>query len=85
METIHDRFRREGLVRPRDTRFFAGVATGLGRRLGLDPWPSRLLFVLALLVLHVSVVVAYVVLWILMPVEQTAPGPVEPPAAYPAA
>ena len=72
MNEIHDRIRREGLVRPREARFFAGVCAGLGRRVGIDPWPARLLFVLALCVLHVSVILAYVILWILMPVEQTS-------------
>ena len=50
MNDIHDRFRREGLVRPRDGRVLAGVVAGLGRRFGIDPWPARLLFVLLLLV-----------------------------------
>jgi phage shock protein C len=79
MNDIHDRFRRNGFVRPRESRFFAGVCSGLGRRFGIDPWPARLLFVLALCFLHVSVVLAYVILWILMPLEQTAADGVRPP------
>jgi phage shock protein C len=87
MITIHDWFRRQGLVRPRDTRLIGGVCAGLGRRIGIDPWPARLLFLLLLLVLHASVIVAYVILWILMPAEQTMTEDMraEPPSAFPGA
>ena len=84
MNDIHDWFRRQGLTRPRDTRFLAGVCAGLGRRLGIDPWPSRLLFLLLALVLHAPLIVAYVILWILMPADETAPAATwspEPPVS----
>jgi phage shock protein C len=84
MNEIHDRFRREGLLRPRQGRVLAGVCAGLGRRFGIDPWPARLLFVLALLILHAALIPIYVILWILMPTEQTATDGVPSPAAYPA-
>ncbi len=78
MNDIHDTFRRQGLVRPRDARILGGVCAGLGRRFGLDPWPARLLFVLLLLVVPGSQILAHLVLWILMPSEEwtypTAPG-----------
>ena len=74
MNDIHETFRRQGLVRPRDGRVLAGVCAGLGRRFGIDPWPARLLFVLVLLVLPGSQFLIYPVLWILMPRETTYPA-----------
>jgi phage shock protein PspC (stress-responsive transcriptional regulator) len=73
MNSIHEWFRREGMVRPRDGRVLGGVLAGLGRRLGIDPWPARLLFILALLILPGSQLLIYPVLWILMPDESTSP------------
>ena len=37
MDDIRDAFARQGLRRAPDDRVFGGIATGLGRRLGLDP------------------------------------------------
>jgi phage shock protein C len=71
MTDIHDGFRRQGLVRPREGRVLAGVCAGLGRRFGLDAWMARLLFVLVLLVIPGSQLLIYPVLWILMPNEET--------------
>jgi phage shock protein C len=86
MTTVHDWFRRQGLVRPRDSRLLAGVCAGLGRRAGIDPWPARLLFVLLVLALHGSLILVYVILWILMPAEQAATEGMrsESPSAFPA-
>jgi phage shock protein PspC (stress-responsive transcriptional regulator) len=85
MNTVHESFRRQGLTRPRDSRVLAGVCAGLGRRIGINPWPARLLFVLlGLLVLHGGLLLLYVILWILMPEDETAPAPVwpsEPPVS----
>lgn len=67
MEGVHAWFRREGLVRPREDRVLGGVCSGLGRRLGIAPWPARLLFVLILFVLPGSQILVYPLLWILMP------------------
>jgi phage shock protein C len=75
MNDVHETFRRQGLVRPRDGRVIAGVCSGLGRRFGLDPWPARLLFVLLLLVVPGSQLLIYPVLWILMPRETTYSAP----------
>ncbi|WP_211489713.1 PspC domain-containing protein [Georgenia thermotolerans] len=66
---MHSTFRRQGLVRPRDTRIIAGVCAGLGRRFGLGPWATRLLFILLLMVLPGSQLIVYPILWILMPNE----------------
>jgi phage shock protein PspC (stress-responsive transcriptional regulator) len=85
MNNLHESFRRHGLTRPRDGRVLAGVCAGLARRAGIDPWPARLLFVLmALLVLHGGLLLLYVILWILMPEDETAPAavwPSEPPVS----
>jgi phage shock protein PspC (stress-responsive transcriptional regulator) len=70
MNSIHDLFRAHGLVRARDGRVLGGVVAGLGRRVGLDPWPARLLFLLALLVIPGSQILLYPILWILMPLER---------------
>jgi phage shock protein C len=72
MESIHSTFAQAGLVRPQEGRVLAGVIAGLGRRVGLDPWPARLLFVLILLILPGSQLLIYPVLWILMPNEAPA-------------
>lgn len=75
METIHQSFQNQGLVRPREGRLLGGVVAGLGRRFGIDPWPARLLFTLILLLIPGSQILIYPILWILMPSEQTAPAP----------
>ena len=75
MNSIHDLFRAHGLVRVRDGRVLGGVVAGLGRRIGLDPWPARLLFLLALLVIPGSQILLYPILWILMPLERQGEFP----------
>jgi phage shock protein PspC (stress-responsive transcriptional regulator) len=72
MDDVHSTLRRHGLVRPQGDRVLAGVCAGLGRRLGIDPWPARLLFVLVLLVIPGSQFLLYPILWILMPAEVPA-------------
>ena len=69
MGRIHDSFRGQGLVRPRQGRVIGGVCAGLGRRFGMDPWVTRLLFVAVLIILPGSQLLIYPVLWILMPSE----------------
>ncbi len=82
MNDIHQSFAQQGLVRPPEGRVLGGVCAGLGRRLGIDPWPARLLFVMLLLVIPGSQILIYPILWILMPSQQsfmdrppTAPSP----------
>jgi phage shock protein C len=75
MNSIHDLFRQHGLVRARDGRVLGGVVAGLGRRIGLDPWPARLLFLLVLLVIPGSQILLYPILWILMPLERPGEFP----------
>ena len=82
MTDIHDGFRRQGLVRPRDGRVLGGVCAGLGRRFGIEAWAARLLFVLVLLIIPGSQLLIYPILWILMPTEETdaMPDPATPVA-----
>lgn len=81
MDGIHQLFRNQGLTRPKDGRVLAGVCAAVGRRLGLDPWPTRLLFVLLLLVAPGSQLLVYPVLWLLMPADDAfAAAPARPSA-----
>ena len=82
MNDIHQGFARQGLTRPSDGRVLGGVLAGLGRRLGIAPWPARILFVLLLLLIPGSQILIYPLLWILMPSEETVS--VQPPLAPPA-
>jgi phage shock protein C len=84
MNDIHNTFRQQGLVRPRDGKVLGGVIAGLGRRFGIDPWPARLLFVLALMILPGSQLLVYPILWILMPLEVEGESPVTPATSAPA-
>ena len=69
MDNIHTSFAQQGLVRPREGRVLGGVASGLGRRFGIAPWPARILFLLVLMLIPGSQLLIYPVLWILMPAE----------------
>lgn len=85
MNDIRESFHRQGLVRPRDGRVLGGVIAGLGRRVGLDPWPARLVFLLLVLLLPGCPILIYPLLWVLMPKESdgdvvTTGTPVAPPA-----
>jgi phage shock protein C len=70
MDDIRAAFARQGLVRS-DRGILGGVCAGLGRRFGLEPGVSRLLFVLLLMVVPGSQLFIYPVLWILMPSEDS--------------
>ena len=75
MTDIRSSFAHQGLIRPRDGRVLGGVCAGVGRRFGLTPWISRLLFVLLLMVVPGSQLLIYPVLWILMPDEENLTDP----------
>src|SRR3954462_6858895 len=83
MNDIHHGFARQGLTRPTEGRVLGGVVAGLGRRLGIAPWPARILFVLLLMVIPGSQILIYPILWILMPSEQAVMlhQPSTPPTA----
>ena len=70
LQDARDFFARNGLYRSRDQQLLGGVCAGLGRRLKLQPWPARLLFLLLLMLLPGSQLIVYPVLWLLLPLEQ---------------
>jgi len=51
MNDIRQGFARQGLTRPTEGRVLGGVVAGLGRSVGIAPWPARILFVLLLLLI----------------------------------
>lgn len=59
---------RLGITRPTRGRWFAGVASGVARRLGVDPLAVRVGFVVFGLVFGAGVAV-YLTLWLLLPAE----------------
>ena len=79
MEKIRTSLARQGLVRSTDRAIIGGVCAGVGRRLGLTPWVTRLLSVVTLFVLPGSQILVYPLLWFLMPsedsIEAAAAGP----------
>lgn len=75
MDDIRSAFARQGLYRSRDERLLGGVCSGIGRRLGLRPWPARWVFALVLLLVPGSQLLVYPVLWLLMPTQSHAPAP----------
>ena len=73
MDDIRGSFARNGLYRTPDERLLGGVCAGIGRRLGLRPWPARWVFVLVLLLVPGSQLLVYPVLWLLMPQQGYVP------------
>jgi phage shock protein PspC (stress-responsive transcriptional regulator) len=73
MNSVRAAFADNGLVRVQDGRVLGGVIAGLGRRFGLEPWPARLVFLLALMLIPGSQLLVYPLLWILMPDERDVP------------
>lgn len=71
METIRTSLARHGLVRSADRAVLGGVCAGVGRRLGLTPWMTRLLFFVTLVVIPGSQLLVYPLLWFLMPSEDS--------------
>lgn len=70
----HTRF-----VRSRDDAIVAGVCSGIARAVGLESWVVRLIFLLLVIGFGTGVL-AYIVLWFIMPEER--PGMVITPYAY---
>ena len=58
-------------------RWIGGVGGGLAEITGIPSWSWRILFVLTAL-LHGIGVIMYVLLWIFVPLQTTAPQPVTP-------
>ena len=72
MDNVRATFARNGLVRSTDRGILGGVCAGIGRRFGLGPWVSRLLFLVLLMVLPGSQFLVYPILWFLMPSDDSA-------------
>lgn len=70
MESIYRSLAKNGFYRADSGRWLGGVCAGIARQLGIDVGAVRLLTVL--LFLLGAPVLAYVVLWIVMPDESTA-------------
>ena len=73
MDDIRSAFARNGLYRSSD-RVLGGVFAGLGAKVGLDPWPARLVLTLLLLLVPGSQLLVYPVLWVLMPQADVPSG-----------
>ncbi len=69
LDGFYTALRRPGIVRRGDGRWFAGVATGLARWLGVDPLVVRAGFILFSIFFGMGVAL-YLVLWLLMPDER---------------
>jgi phage shock protein C len=71
------------LRRPTTDRMVAGVASGLGRYLGVDPTVVRVVFAVAVLLTGGFALLAYPIMWFLMPEEpaDAAPWPYPGPGA----
>jgi phage shock protein C len=71
MDNVRATLARHGFVRSADRGILGGVCAGVGRRFGLGPWVSRLLFVVLLMVLPGSQFLVYPLLWFLMPSDDS--------------
>jgi phage shock protein C len=73
------------LVRRTDDKMLGGVCAGLADHLGLDPTLVRVLTVLATVLGAGSVVIAYLVAWVIVPkdVDAYPVGPVTAPVPVP--
>ncbi|MDN5797723.1 MAG: PspC domain-containing protein [Intrasporangium sp.] len=69
LDGFYAALRRPGITRTSDGRWFAGVAAGLARRLGVDPLVVRGAFILFGLFFGMGVAL-YLVCWLLMPDEK---------------
>lgn len=65
------------LRRSRDDRWIGGVCGGVARVTGLAAWAWRLMFVLLLLCAGTGVFI-YLVMWLLVPLEDPAPQSARP-------
>lgn len=81
MDKIRASLARQGLVRSSDRGILGGVCAGVGRRLGLTPWVTRLLFAVTLIVVPGSQLLVYPVLWFLMPADDSVVATTNAPYA----
>ncbi|NAZ82768.1 PspC domain-containing protein [Kineococcus sp. R8] len=78
MNSVHETFARQGIVRTRDDRVLGGVCAGLARRFGTDPWAVRALFGATLVALPGSQLLVYPLLWVLVPDEAATSAETHP-------
>ncbi|HET8594172.1 MAG TPA: PspC domain-containing protein [Intrasporangium sp.] len=69
LDGFYEALRRPGITRTSDGRWFAGVAAGIARRLGVDPLVVRAGFILFGLFFGMGIAL-YLVAWLLMPDEK---------------
>jgi phage shock protein C len=69
------------LRRPTDDRIVAGVCSGIGRYLGVDPVLVRVAFAILVVLTWGTALLAYPILWFIMPEE---PAPAAPAWGNPA-
>ncbi|MGN6753939.1 MAG: PspC domain-containing protein [Intrasporangium sp.] len=69
LDGFYEALRRPGITRISDGRWFAGVAAGIARRLGVDPLVVRAGFILFGLFFGMGIAL-YLVAWLLMPDEK---------------
>jgi phage shock protein PspC (stress-responsive transcriptional regulator) len=62
------------LYRTRNDKVLAGVCGGIARYLNIDPVAARVLFAILTFFTWGTGLVAYVLMWILMPEEEPAPA-----------
>lgn len=73
------------LRRPADDRMVAGVCSGIARYLGVDPNVVRVLFAVVTVLTWGTALLAYPVMWFIIPEERSTTGwpganaPVSPP------
>ena len=77
------------LRRPTDDRIVAGVCSGIGRYLGVDPVMIRVAFAVVTVLTWGVALLAYPIMWFLMPDEPRPaapewPDPADPGADFPA-
>jgi len=65
---------KQRLYRSRTNRKLAGVAGGMAEYFDIDATLMRLLWVLGAVLGHVGVVIAYLVLWAIMPQQEEPRG-----------
>lgn len=68
LDRFYGALRRVGITRPTRGRWFAGVASGLARSLGVDPLVVRVGFIVFGLLFGAGVAI-YLTLWLLLPAE----------------
>lgn len=64
-----------GWMRAREGRIIAGVCAGFARERGVSPWLVRAIMLVALLATAGLVVIAYVIVAAILPVEPAAGEP----------